>query len=216
MKMGLMEAGQHADEMLSNLLGGANNIREIELAVKKCSDKITQSRRHLTTDDIYKLKEDLSCNCLKKGDFENCKGTRYALCYDGSDGSRKAFQTAMQKVTPRDHVFVIVCWRMDRFLSRPESEWIILNHIIWQEACSMLRKLEPELKSKKIPYTMMMPGTFDPKHTAVVICRKWKLEGVFVGHHGKHEKQHKHGGHFSFHKHLAHELKYQHQLYFVR
>jgi hypothetical protein len=169
-----------------------NCITDVERAVKKCKSTIVRRADEILLDEFYKMKDDVRTNCLKRGNFESCKGTRYLVLVDGSDASWRAFHAAVKKATSNDSLFVVLIWRSHKF-SGPEKHALLLNHAVWTEAKRILQDYERVLinnTKKVIDYTLVMPGAWEPRGMAVIMCNKWKIEGVFLGRHRREEHKH--------------------------
>jgi len=168
-----------------------------ERCIKKYWDKIVcMELERLSEKEMSEMEDQIQVNCLKKGNFERCRGKKYFLAVDGTDASNRAFDIAIKILEPKkDHLFI--CTVYDGNLaptSLLKRANVLITYKAWTAACNIVKKYE-ELMLRSgltdLDYTVLVPASVrhDAREMVVTLSNNCKVDTIIMGKHGKKDKK---------------------------
>jgi len=142
-----------------------------------------------TVDEMQKL---LKVNCLKKGEFDGCKGKRWLVAVDGSLSSYLALEECIKLADDfNDHVFVVTVRQKSRLTRKAKTmeDDVRLNFEMWKAARDIATSCQDRMKETSLDYTILFPEAYDPRRMLVNLCSKFKIDYLCIGLHKKGERQ---------------------------
>lgn len=191
--------GEHEEDLLL----------ELEETTQESIHTVTGAEDHLvhdidnivhvdiTDEQLERMKRLLGVNCLHRGDIEHVRGKRWMVAVDGSEASRRAYEGVLRLMDPAlDHLLVVtVCDKnLPRRFALSPSEETQLRFELWKAARHILKPYIDELPNRLAPnqYTVMVPGAWDARRMLCNLCKRYNIDTLCVGKHGKGEHNHHH------------------------
>jgi len=118
-----------------------------------------------TVDEMQKL---LKVNCLKKGEFDGCKGKRWLVAVDGSLSSYLALEECIKLADDfNDHVFVVTVRQKSRLTRKAKTmeDDVRLNFEMWKAARDIATSCQDRMKE-----TSWTTRSYSLRHMTHVGC----------------------------------------------
>jgi len=95
-----------------------------------------------------------------------------------------------EEISDNDHVILICAFNTFKF-STDKNCNVLVNHKLWEAACSIIRSCEEKLKElrPKLDYSLVVPGWEEARIVIICMAEKYFVDTIWVGKHSSKESR---------------------------
>jgi len=197
-------------ELKEAKLDDLQTIKAVEEYITKHHRDITgvDDRQYvLSPEQVERMTQLLSVNCIHKGDLEGTKGKRWLVAIDGSAASRRAWLEVREQIGPQDHIMVVTIRdkNLPKQFALSTSDILLLRFELWMSARHITHPYVEELAASMDPsrYSVMIAEAWDVRHLLCNLAKRYGIDVICLGQHSKEESTRHWWQMRSFHSYLV-------------